>query len=297
MTRGAMTEQRKALGKGLGSLIPMGNKPTQQTKEYFMCPLSDLVPNPNQPRKLFPKESLDELSASIVENGLIQPVLVRALGGGKYEIVAGERRYRAALQANLSEIPVVVKDATGNEMLELALVENIQRQDLNPIEEALAYKELLSRHQYTQEALAKKVGKDRSSVANSLRLLKLPDKVRDFLINNSISMGHARALLSFDNKELQIQIANDIVNNNLSVREVEVLTRKYKNEDPEPAAPGKKGSAQKAAEQKDYSSLITNLESHLQKKVVIKPKGEKGQLIVSFNNETELNALVTKLMS
>ncbi|EKD50339.1 MAG: hypothetical protein ACD_62C00567G0002 [uncultured bacterium] len=297
MLRGNMIEQKKALGKGLGSLIPMTNKPVDKSSDYFSCPVSDIVPNPNQPRKLFPKESLGELAASIEEKGIIQPILVREIGGGKYEIVAGERRYRAAMQIGLSEVPVIVKDANINEMLELALIENIQRQDLNPIEEALAYKELLSKHQYTQEELAKQIGKDRSSIANALRLLKLPDKVRDYLINNSISMGHARALLSFDSKELQIQVAEDIVSHNLSVREVELLTQKYRaEENSDPQAPTElKPSAE--SPQKDYSNLIKNLEAHLRRKVAIKTRGEKGQLIVAFHSGDELNGLVTRLLS
>jgi ParB family transcriptional regulator, chromosome partitioning protein len=298
MIRGNMTDQKKALGKGLGSLIPMTAKQSSgEHKEYILCPLSDIVPNPNQPRKLFSKESLSELAASIEEKGVIQPVLLREIGGGKYEIVAGERRYRACLQIGLERVPAIVKEANANEVLELALIENIQRQDLNPVEEALAYKDLLSRHQYTQEELAKQIGKDRSSIANSLRLLKLPDKVRDYLIGNVISMGHARALLSFDSKELQVQVANDIVSHNLSVRDVELLTKKYRAQESLEVKKETKETIESIEQNKNFQSLIKNLETHLRRKVVIKSKGNAGQLVVTFSNENDLNSLIAKLMS
>jgi len=298
MFRGAMTDQKKALGKGLGSLIPMGNKAeSSANRVYFECPIQDIVPNPNQPRKLFPKEALTELAASIEEKGVIQPIVVRPIGGGKYELIAGERRYRASKQAGKDKIPVVLRETDESGTLELALIENIQREDLNPVEEALAYKELLSRHQYTQEELAKHLGKDRSSIANALRLLKLPDKIRDYLINNKISMGHARALLSIDNKELQIQVADDIMESNLSVREVEILTKKLKEQDVENIHKLPVSRPRSDILGKDYSSLIKKLEDFLRKKVAIKTKGDRGELVISFKNESELNELVDKLLS
>lgn len=301
MIRGAMSDNKKALGKGLGSLIPMGGKGVSSSdgngpKVYFECPLEDIVPNPNQPRKLFHKEALTELAASIEEQGVIQPVVVRSLGGGKFEIVAGERRYRASKIAGLSTVPVVIKETDDRGTLELALIENIQRQDLNPIEEALAYKELLSRHQYTQDELAKQIGKDRSSIANSLRLLKLPDKIRDYLINNKISMGHARALLAIDNKELQVQIADDIIENNLSVREVEVLTKKLKEQDVEKIHRLPVSKDDSATPKKDYTKMEQRLESELRRKVHIKSKGDKGELVIHFSNEAELNDLIDRLV-
>lgn len=301
MVRGAMADNKKALGKGLGSLIPMSggsktDKVESNQKVYFECVIEDVVPNPNQPRKLFPKEALDELAASIEEQGIIQPLIVRPIGGGKFELIAGERRYRAARQVGLDRVPVVVKEADESGTLELAIIENIQRQNLNPIEEALAYKELLSKHQYTQDELAKKLGKDRSSIANSLRLLKLPDKIRDYLINNKISMGHARTLLTFDNKELQIQVANDIIENNLSVREVEVLTKKLKEHDVDGAARITSSKAVEAGPAKDFTSLIKRLETHFRQKVAIKSKGQKGQIVISFKNDEELNRLMDRLL-
>jgi len=292
MIRGAMSEQRKALGKGLGSLLPMGNK--SNATGFFECSLTDIIPNADQPRKLFSKDALDELANSISEKGIIQPLVVRPIGGGKYELIAGERRYRAAKQIGLGKVPVVVKETDESETLEIALIENIQRQDLNPIEEALAYKELLSRHQYTQDELARKIGKDRSSIANSLRLLKLPDKVRDYLINNKISMGHARAILSVENKELQNQVADDIVKHNLSVREVEVLTKKMKEQVAKEHS--KSDDEKKSDPVKEYTDLLKQLEGHLMQKVAIRAKGDKGQIIISFKGQGELKSLTEKLL-
>mgnify|MGYP003971193091 CR=1 FL=1 len=289
-----MSDHKKALGKGLGSLIP-SKKESSGTgpKIYFECDINDVVPNPDQPRKLFSKSAIDDLAASIEEKGIIQPLIVRSIGGGKYELIAGERRYRAAKQVGLETVPVVNKETDDSEVLELALIENIQRENLNPIEEALAYKDLLSKHQYTQDELAKQIGKDRSSIANSLRLLKLPDKIRNYLINNVVSMGHARALLAIDNKELQLEIAKDIVDNHLSVREVEVLTKKLKNQDGV-----RKIHVHKDEEPaKDYSTLMKRLAGHLRKKIDIKQKGRKTLLSVTLNDEEELNDLVDKLLS
>lgn len=304
MLRNIMNDQRKALGKGLGSLIPMSTSlgrtegPAQEGKKvYFECPIEDIITNPNQPRKLFAKEAIDELAASIEEKGILQPLIVRPLGGGKYELIAGERRYRAARQTGLHAVPVIVKETDESETLEIALIENIQRQDLNPIEESLAYKELLSRYQYTQDDLAKKLGKDRSSIANSLRLLKLPDRIRDYLIGNQISMGHARALLALENKELQMQVATDIISNNLSVREVEVLTKKLKEHDVDTIREKNETGTEKELPAKDYGSLVRRLEDNLRCKVFIKNKGAAGQITFNYHNEAELNTLVDKLLS
>lgn len=289
-------EPRKALGKGLGSLIPLGNRDRDEGgRVYFECPVEDIIPNPLQPRKLFPKEELDELAASIESKGVLQPLIVRSLGGGKYELIAGERRYRAAKLAGLTRIPAIIKETDESGTLELGLIENIQRQDLNPIEEALAYKELLSRHQYTQDELAKQVGKDRSSIANSLRLLKLPDKIRDCLICNQISMGHARAILSVDNKELQLQIVDDIIKNSLSVRDVEAMTQNIK-EQVEGIPSETNGETKKPKTEERFITLTRKLQEHLRRRVAIKVKGEKGKLVVYFHSAHELNELADRLL-
>ncbi len=298
-----MSDQKKALGKGLSSLIPMGgNRVENNNRNYFECPINDIIPNPNQPRKLFARESIDELASSIEEKGILQPLIVRKIGGGKYEIVAGERRFRAASQLGLEKVAVVVKDIEESEVLELALIENIQRQDLNPVEEALAYKELLTKHQYTQDELAKRLGKDRSTIANALRLLKLPESIRIHLINNEISMGHARALLAIENKELQTQIAEDIVKNSLSVREVEELTRKLRDgEITETSAREEaKNPSHKETQETPprFLSIMARMKDHLRKHVVLKLKGgSKGQIVLSFNDETEFNEIAEKLLS
>jgi ParB family chromosome partitioning protein len=293
-----MVEQRKALGKGLGSLIPVGNRADGASKVYFECQLTDIIPNPKQPRKLFAKESIDELAASIEEKGVLQPLIVRRFGGGKYELIAGERRFRAAQQIGLNTVPVVIKDVDENETLELALVENIQRQDLNPIEEALAYKELLGRYQYTQDELAKHIGKDRSSIANSLRLLKLSDKIRDYLISGDLTMGHARALLGLENRELQLQIADDIVKNNLSVREVEMLIKKFKESggDRLISVPEDTGGSQPRPANR-YGTIESRLKEQLRTMIKIRTNGKKGQLIISFMDDSHLNTLADKLLS
>src|SRR3989338_4418787 len=194
-------QERRALGKGLSSLIPIGSRSEPASKDYLECPIEYIIPNQNQPRKLFDKGALDELAASIEERGILQPLLVRRLGCGKYELIAGERRFRAAQQLHFDKVPVVIKDVESQESLELALIENLQREDLNPIEEALAYKELLNQYQYTQDELAKRLGRDRSTITNMLRLLKLPEGIREHIILGKISMGHARAILGIENHD------------------------------------------------------------------------------------------------
>src|SRR3990167_8422378 len=198
-------EEKRALGRGLSSLIPLVSRSDSASKNSLEIPLEDVVPGHNQPRKLFDSNAIDELAASIHEKGILQPVIVRRLGGGKYELIAGERRFRAAQRLKLEKIPAVVKDVEPEETLEIALIENLQRRDLNPIEEALAYQDLLEKYQYTQDELAKRLGRDRSSIANTLRLLRLPEGVRAYVISGKISMGHARAILAIEDRELQLK--------------------------------------------------------------------------------------------
>ena len=192
------TGGNRALGKGLASLIPRAGAQTAPapSESYFPCPIDDIVPSRGQPRKIFSKQALEELAASIQEQGVIQPLIVRRMEGGKYELIAGERRMRAAKLAGLETVPVVVSSAAPEQVLELALIENIQREDLNPIEEALAYKELQDRYRLTQEEIARRVGRERSSITNALRLLTLPEEIRGDIIEGRLSMGQARALLA-----------------------------------------------------------------------------------------------------
>lgn len=292
-----MLMERKALGKGLSSLIPGGARQEDFSKDQRLkeVALEDIVPNPHQPRKLFSKEALDELASSIEEKGILQPLIVRHLGGGKYELIAGERRLRAAQQAGLTSAPVFIKEIKDDELLELALIENIQREDLNPIEEALAYRDLLSKFQYTQDELARRLGKDRSSIANALRLLKLPDEIRDYVIDGSLSMGHARALLAVEDKDQQIQIAKDIIENQLSVREIENLIKRLREEEfPTPSAAKKEFSTEKAFNTA-LSRAEKNLSDHLKTRVRIQGNSDQGKLTIFYHSKDQLNDLIDKL--
>ena len=288
-------DQKKALGKGLGSLIASSGASKSQVKEL---PLEDVIRNPNQPRKLFSKKDIDELAASIEEKGVIQPLVVRHIGGGKYELIAGERRYRACKQIQLPKVPVVVKEIDDDEVLELALIENIQREDLNPIEESLAYRDLLSKFQYTQDELAKRLGKDRSSIANSLRLLKLPETIRQYVINNKLSMGHARALLAVDSRDLQIQMAKDIIENSLSVRDTENLIKKVKEGVDE--GEDEETTQKTVSKVVSRSEVLRNIESKMKDrmKMMVKIKGNesKGKITISYSSEEEFNSLTQKLV-
>jgi len=291
--------ERKALGKGLSSLIPLGAKSDNSKNSQMQIPLSDLVANPNQPRKLFDKSAIDELAASIEEKGILQPILVRPIGGGKYEIIAGERRFRASQSLGLDSVPVIIKDVDEQETLEMALIENLQRQDLNPIEEALAYKELLGKFQYTQDELAKHIGKDRSSIANSLRLLKLPDNIREQIISGALTMGHARALLGIDVPEIQKKVAEKIVGENLSVRDIEDLVRNFKatpvqatDELNVDSDTDEQESSSTGGGPYNYRPLEEDLKKILKTKVKIKSSGRRGKLILTFVGIDELNRLV-----
>lgn len=297
-------DQKKALGKGLGSLIQGRSQADIRGQKLLELPVDDIVTNPAQPRKLFSKEALDELAQSIEEKGVLQPLVVRHLGGGKYELIAGERRYRAARQAGLNQIPVIVKDVEESEVLELALIENIQREDLNPIEEALAYRDLLGKFQHTQEELAKRLGKDRSTIANALRLLKLPESIRIQLINNELSMGHARALLAVEDRDLQLQIAGEVVAESLSVRDVETKIRRLKEDSGRGETTAPDGLEEETTERTRAKSLIRDfvqkVENMLRNKlntfVNVKGNPQQGKLIITYNSADELNRLTQKLV-
>jgi ParB family chromosome partitioning protein len=244
-----------------------------------------LTPNPFQPRIHFDDASLEELAQSIRTNGLIQPIIVRK-AGSKYEIIAGERRWRASQRAGLLRVPIVVKDVPDEKLLEVALIENIQRENLNPIDEALAYRRLIDDFKMKQEELATAVGKDRSSVANYLRLLKLPEKVRNHVAAGSLSMGHARALLAIEQEEPLIKAAEEVVQRQLSVRETEALARRASIPPPPPpiveAAPPNDIHTRKAEETMRLS---------LGTRVRIVRKGKGGRIEVDFVNEDELHRL------
>jgi ParB family transcriptional regulator, chromosome partitioning protein len=288
-----MSTQKKALGRGLGALIPSRPVeqpvPTQPVPQFSQAeiPLDQISPNPYQPRKTFNDASIEELSRSVREHGIIQPLVVTKISDNKYRIIAGERRFRAAQRAGLARVPVVVKETlTDGDVLQVALIENIQREDLNPIEEAYAYHQLHEEFALTQEEISKRVGKERSTVANFLRLLKLPDPVKKLLASGQLSMGHARAILAVDSPKKQEQLAERVVRRNLNVRQTEMLAAESspKSEQPEK----EKDIFTRDAEEK--------LAKILRSKVEIDRKRRGGVIHIRFGSEDELIRLVEELM-
>ncbi|MDP7555949.1 MAG: ParB/RepB/Spo0J family partition protein, partial [Nitrospinota bacterium] len=257
--------QRKALGRGLEALIPK-TKNLTDSSGIMQVPIEDIFPGKMQPRKDFDEKSLKDLASSIKEKGILQPPIVQSKDSG-YELIAGERRWRAAQIAGLSKIPVIIKDLSGSEALEVALIENIQRKDLNPIEEASVYKRLIDDFNLTQETLSKRVGKDRSSLANYLRLLKLPQLIKQDLVNGTISMGHARALLALFFPGKLFEVRNSVVKKGMSVRATEALIKRMNN-------------PQKKPDKKSKNVFIVDLENKLQKsfgtRVKIKTSNKGG---------------------
>jgi len=285
-----VADKRPALGRGLSALIPSASPPTPLPAEFHRPQELDidlLTPNPKQPRTYIEEQRLQELAQSIRVNGVIQPILVRRVGAA-YEIVAGERRWRAAQRAGLLKVPVTVRDVPDERLLQVALIENIQREDLNAIEEAQAYKRLADDHQMSQEAIAAAVGKDRATIANYVRLLRLPPEVRNELSSNALSMGHARALLALPDEAGQRCVAREIVARGLSVRDTEALVRR----ETAPAVPSLTPVIDpntRAAEDRLRLALGT--------RVRIIRRGQAGRLEVDFANETELQRLFDRLVS
>ena len=275
--------KRNALGKGLSALIPDGHDLDEKEEQFFLCPIGAIEPNPNQPRQQFSSHELDELAASVREKGILTPLLVNKTEAG-YQLIAGERRWRAAQKAGLERVPVVVRDVSPAESLELALIENIQRQDLNPIEEATAYKKLLEDTASTQEALAQRLGKDRSTIANLVRLLNLPIHIQQDVIDKRLHMGHARLLAGITEKEQQMVLRDAIIKKELSVRQAEALAKKLKKPPP----------PKKILSKDDpyIRSLSDNLKRSLGTKVEIKKEGKQGQILLYFYSDDELDRLV-----
>ncbi len=273
---------KTALGKGLGALIPEDQTGVKEID------LGRIEPNPEQPRKVFDKGALEELSASIKEKGVLQPVIVRQAEGGKYYLIAGERRWRAAKMAGLKKIPAIVKDASSSEALELALIENIQRDDLNPLETAEAFQRLIDEYKYTQEELSKRVGKERATIANYLRLLKLPSELKGFVADGRLSMGHAKAILSLPTKNAQIEAARAVIKKGLSVRETERLCKER--------AFSKKSAKTVKRKDPNILSLEERLKQSLGTKVEIKHKGKKGKIEIEYYSLEELDRLLEILL-
>jgi len=272
-----MVKKMMGLGKGMGALLPVVEE--KGGKKYFSCPIEEIRPNKEQPRKTFVNEKLEELAASIREKGIIQPLVVLRRDG-HYEIIAGERRWRAAQKAGLREVPVVIQDVSEDTALEMALIENIQREDLNAVEEAEAYHRLLERFELSQEELAKRVGKERSTIANALRLLKLPAEIKRDVAEERISMGHARALLTLEDPKAA---RDEIVKGHLSVREAEALVKKKKARIvPQP----------RKVEDADQRDLLERIQRHFGAKVALRRSGRGGKLEISFSDQKDLARIV-----
>lgn len=280
-----MAVKKGGLGRGLESLFEDAARDVGGPVSTL--PLREIEPDKDQPRKDFDEQALSELADSIARHGLLQPIAVRAAAGGAYKIIAGERRWRAARLAGLSEVPVVIKDVTDAEAMELALIENLQREDLDPVEEAMGYRQLMERCELTQEQTAQKIGKSRSAIANSLRLLNLPDDVLAFLKEGKLSTGHAKVLLGLPDAALQTKAAEAVVGQNLNVRQTEALCKKLakpeKPPKPQPLRPALAGEVEYA------------LREVLGSEVKVDYKNGQGSLTVHFYSDEQLSAFANLL--
>ncbi|MFL6207739.1 MAG: ParB/RepB/Spo0J family partition protein [Pyrinomonadaceae bacterium] len=284
---------RRALGRGLSALL--SDKPTTVNEEFTEIDIDLIEPNHLQPRTRFDEAQMEELAQSIKINGVVQPILARRVKGGHYQIVAGERRWRAAQRAGIQRIPAVVREIPDEKMLELALIENIQRQELNAIEEAYAYKRLIETLGLTQEAVAQRVGRDRTFITNYLRLLRLPDDIQKLVEDNTISMGHARALLGVDDQDIQRKVARNIVDHVLSVRETERAVKRIVEGASVVATivqPLRQDDANiRAAEDRLRRRLGTQV------RVMRNSKGNGGKIELHYYNDDDLNRLYELLIS
>ncbi len=267
---------KAALGRGLEALLP------ERGDEVIQIDIDNIIPSEGQPRKVFREESLKELSLSIKEAGILQPVIVSRLGDGTFQLIAGERRWRAARLAGLVKIPALIKDVTSQAALEIALIENIQREELNPIETAEALQRLHSEFNLSQEKLSQRVGKDRSTIANYLRILKLPDEVKSYINDNTLSIGHAKAVLSLHSKQKQIEAAKKITKHALSVRAAEALCKRLSDEQPI-------GKTEKLPEVADLEDKLIRA---LGTKVRIHHRGNKGRIEIEYYSLDELDRLL-----
>lgn len=277
MARGGL-----ALGSGLGSLFEQNA--ADPTSGVQTVRITEIEQNRGQPRKRFDDEALTELAESIQAHGMLQPIVVRPVGEHRYQIVAGERRWRAAKRIGLSEVPVIIRELSDTEASQIALIENLQRENLNPIEEAMGYQALMQQFEMTQEDVAKTVGRSRSTVANSLRLLNLPVAVQDYLEKGKISVGHAKALAGLRDEALLLNCAAKAAEDNITVREIEALVQKQ-------SAEGKPPEKQKTPEQIYYEEMEISLGSHLGRKVRVSGSKKKGTLTLEFYNKEDLQAL------
>ena len=278
--------KKKGLGRGLGALIPSVEPHKAENRTFLFVGIEEVRPNPFQPRKKVKEAAIEELAESIKEKGVIQPLLVRKVGEG-YELIAGERRWRAAQKAGLTEIPVLIREAEPTAQLELALIENIQRQNLNAMEEAEAYQRLIQEFNISQEEVARRVGKDRSSVANFLRLLKLSPGIQEKIAEGALSFGHAKCLLSLESALDQKEMAEEVLKKGLSVRELERLIQKKSR------IPGKKGSPAPSINEDDW---VKEMIQKYKTRIKLKRKKKGGLLEIHFHSEEELIRIVDLLM-
>lgn len=278
-----------ALGKGLGALLPEFGQ--AEPKTLFYCGIEEIIPNRSQPRKHFDESKLQELAESIKEKGILEPLIVRRTDQG-YELIVGERRWRAAQKAGLKEVPVIVKEVEGREVLEISLIENLQREDLNPIEAAEAFKHLIEEFNLSQEDLSKRIGKDRTTITNTLRLLKLPLEVRNQLLQNRITSGHARAILSLESKEKQKELCALIIKKGLSVREAESIAKRWAEKPKKSITPVKpRGDLES-----QLSSLQDSMRKHLGTKVHITQKGKRGKIEIEYYSHEDLERIVEAIL-
>ncbi len=279
--------QKGGLGRGLNTLLSSEDIFQAEAPGFFLCPIEKIRPNPLQPRLKIEEAKLKGLVDSIRERGLIQPIVVRD-ENGSYCIIAGERRWRAAQLAGLKKVPVIIKDYTPDEALEVALIENIQREDLNPVEEAMAYKRMVEELGYTQTQVAQKIGKDRSTVANTMRILNLPDEIQKDLLEGSLTTGHAKAILMLDSKDDQKSLRDEIVRSNLSVRQAEILARKIKET---------KGRSRplKAEQDPDIEFLSNRLSQIIGAKVRVVPGKRGGKVEIRCSSREQLERLIQLL--
>ena len=285
--------KRGGLGRGLGALLgeTAGEVSPQlsSTQNLRDLAIDEVVPNPDQPRKTFDDDELDELADSIRQNGIIQPIIVREKDGA-YQIVAGERRYQAARRAGLDRVPVVVREVADGELLQIALIENLQRSDLNPLEEAQGYRDLIAQHSFTQEDLGKVLSKSRSAISNAMRLLDLPEDVQDLVRDGLLSAGHARAILSVEGDEDRSALARKVVKDGLSVRQTEILAPLFSVK--EVRVPSKRQPTPST-----YKNAAHMLRDHLAAKVSVRTVRGKHKIEIEFDDEDELDAIVNKIVA
>ena len=284
-----MTKTR-GLGKGIGALIPEGESVLDSQQNFLNLPIEQIKTNPHQPRKSFSEETIEELAASIRQHGILQPLLVRR-EGYEYVLVAGERRLRAAYKAGIASVPVRVVSGNENELSEMSLIENLQREDLNPIEEAQAYQDLIDRFNYTQEMIAEKVGKSRTAITNSLRLLRLGNSIKDDLFQQKISMGHARAYLGLDSPALQEQAHKLVLKRGLSVRQTERLVQQLKLK----KYSRKSKRTIDSIEQAQYAFIVDELQKRFSTKIHLVRHGNSGKIIIDFYSNDDFERIYQML--